>query len=106
VAKGSFVLLFLAFSAAVCCAQVPTGSITGSEPDLKAACVGSALACPLPAGTIIVPRQLLERAKTRARLMSLLRESLYDDAKGIVNIEREREIKKLADKVRNAKTEY
>jgi hypothetical protein len=106
VAKGSFVLLFLAFSAAVCCAQVSTGSITGSEPDLKAAYVGSAVACSLSEGTIVVPRQLLERAKTRARLMSLLRESLYDDAKGIVNIEREREIKKLADKVRNAKAEY
>jgi hypothetical protein len=30
-----------------------------------------------------------------------LRESLQDDADGIVNIEREKEIKKLANKVKN-----
>jgi len=32
----------------------------------------------------------------KARLDNLLRESLYDDAKGIVNISREKEIKHLA----------
>jgi len=32
-----------------------------------------------------------------------LRESLYDDAKGIVNIAREKEIKDLANKLKNEK---
>jgi len=32
-----------------------------------------------------------------------LRESLYDDAKGIVNIAREKEIKKLANKLRSSR---
>jgi hypothetical protein len=40
------------------------------------------------------------RAKVKARLVTLLRDSLYDDAKGIVNIAREKEIKKLANKLR------
>jgi hypothetical protein len=41
------------------------------------------------------------RAKLKARLITLLRESLYDDAKGIVNIPREREIKNIANKLRS-----
>jgi hypothetical protein len=40
------------------------------------------------------------RAKVKARLVTLLRDSLYDDTKGIVNIAREKEIKKLANKLR------
>ena len=43
----------------------------------------------------------MERAKTKARLITLLRESLFDDAKGIVNIAREREIKKLVGKLKS-----
>jgi len=45
----------------------------------------------------------LERAKIKARLATLLRESLYDDANGIVDIAREKEIKKLANRLRNEK---
>jgi hypothetical protein len=44
---------------------------------------------------------LLEQAKLKARLAALLRESLYDDAKGIVNMPREKEIRKLASKLRS-----
>jgi hypothetical protein len=40
------------------------------------------------------------RAKVEARLVTRLRDSLYDDAKGIVNIAREKEIEKLASKLR------
>jgi hypothetical protein len=47
-----------------------------------------------------VPSSHATRDTLRARLLNLLRESLYDDAKGIVNIAREREIKKLANKIR------
>jgi hypothetical protein len=40
------------------------------------------------------------RAKVKARLINLLRESLYDDAKGVVNITREKEIKNLVSKLK------
>jgi hypothetical protein len=43
----------------------------------------------------------VQRARLKARLAILLRDSLYDDAKGIVNIARENEIRKLANKLRN-----
>ena len=43
---------------------------------------------------------MAERARLKARLANLLRESLLDDAKGIVNIAREKEIKKLANKLK------
>jgi UDP-N-acetylglucosamine enolpyruvyl transferase len=41
----------------------------------------------------------MERAKVKARLAILLGESLADDASGIVNVAREKEIKKLANKL-------
>ena len=97
-AKGSLVLLSVVLASALAGAQVPGGVLGGSEPDLKTAYVGSTLTC-TPSYTIVVPRPLLERAKLKARLAALLRESLYDDAKGIVNIAREKEIRKLASKL-------
>lgn len=56
-------------------------------------------ACSSPS-KIVVPRAIAERARLKARLANLLRESLFDDAKGIVNIAREKEIKKLANKLK------
>ena len=100
VAKGSLVLLSVVLASALASAQVPGGVLGGSEPDLKTAYVGSTLTCS-PSYTIVVPRPLLERAKLKARLAALLRESLYDDAKGIVNMPREKEIRKLASKLRS-----
>ena len=99
-AKRSAVLLPVVLASALAGAQVPGGILGGSEPDLKTSYVGSALACS-PSYTIVVPRPLLERAKLKARLAALLHESLYDDAKGIVNIAREKEIRKLASKLRS-----
>jgi hypothetical protein len=63
---------------------------------------GGTLTCIQQSSTIHVPRPLVlvERAKLKARLANLLRESLYDDANGIVNIAQERETKKLANKLR------
>lgn len=61
---------------------------------------GSALTCSSPQ-TVRVPALAMERAKVKARLINLLRESLFDDAKGIVNIAREKEIRKLASKLKN-----
>lgn len=100
VAKGSLVLLSVVLASALASAQVPGGVLGGSEPDLKTAYVGSTLTCS-PSYTIVVPRPLLERAKLKARLAALLRESLYDDAKGIVNMPREKEIRELASKLRS-----
>ena len=45
----------------------------------------------------------MERAKLKARLYNVLRESLFDDAKGIVNIAREREIKDLVNRLKTEK---
>jgi hypothetical protein len=42
---------------------------------------------------------LVERARIKARLPTLLRESLDDDASGIANVAREKEIRKLANKL-------
>jgi hypothetical protein len=43
------------------------------------------------------------QAKLKAQLATLLRDSLFDDAKGVVNIAREKEIKKLANKLAREK---
>jgi NhaP-type Na+/H+ or K+/H+ antiporter len=80
---------------------------TGPKPptelrfDSPAALTGSALTCSAPQ-LLRVPAPIVERAKIKARLMNLLRESLFDDAKGIVNIAREKEIRKLASKLKNS----
>jgi hypothetical protein len=104
VAKRSFILLPVVLASALAGAQV-LGQAGGPEPDLKNAFVGSPLACSQPTHTIYVPRPVAERAKLKARLLNLLRDSLYDDAKGIVNIARENEIKKLANKLKSNRTE-
>lgn len=69
--------------------------------DVYASFAGSTLTCsPAPATTIIrVPPPLVARAKVKVRLVTVLHDSLYDDAKGTVNIAREKEIKKLANKL-------
>jgi hypothetical protein len=105
VAKTSFVLLLVILASALASAQVLGPLSGGSGSDLKTPYVGSALTCSQP-HTIIIPRPLLERAKLKARLATLLRESLDDDARGIVNIAREKEIKKLANKLRSDRDYY
>lgn len=103
-AKRSVVLLFV-FACALAGAQVLEPISGGSEPDLKTPHVGSPLTCSQPSA-IVVPRPLLERAKLKVRLLTLLRDSLYDDAKGIVNIAREKETRNLANKLRNESEAY
>ena len=68
--------------------------------DRPAPLVGSALTCSQTL-KIAVPRNVAERARLKVRLLTLLRESLFDDARGIVNIAREKEIKKLANRLCN-----
>ena len=103
--KRSFFLLPVVLASALAGAQV-LGQVPGvPEPDFKNAFVGSSLACSQQSHTIYVPRPVAERAKVKARLLNLLRDSLYDDAKGIVNIARENEIKKLANKLKSSRTD-
>jgi hypothetical protein len=102
VAQRSLVLLPVVFASALAGAQVSGGVLGGSAPDLKTSYVGSALTCSQPY-TFVVPRPLFERAKIKARLATLLRESLHDDTQGILNIAREKEIKKLANRLRRSR---
>jgi len=51
----------------------------------------------------VIPGPAVRRAKLKLRLLNLLRDSLYDDAKGIVNMAREKEIKKLANELKSKK---
>jgi hypothetical protein len=76
--------------------------------DLKASFLGSALACSQtqPATErVLVPQPLAKRARLKARLLNLLRLSLYDDSKGIVNAAREKEIADVARKLKDEKPE-
>ena len=102
-AKRSCFLLPVILGSALAGAQVLGQIPGGSEPDLKNAFVGSPLTCSQQPHTIYVARPVAERARLKARLLNLLRDSLYDDAKGIVNIARENEIKKLANKLKGAR---
>ncbi len=99
-AKKSFVLLPFVLASALVSAQVLGPAPAKSESNLQTPFGGSTLTCSQPP-TIVVPRPFIERAKLKARLLTLLRDSLYDDAKGIVNIAREKEIRKLANKLNN-----
>jgi hypothetical protein len=100
VAKRNFLLLPVVLVAALAGAQSPPSGMGRPDPDLGASFVGSPLTCSQPS-VVTLPARLAPRAKLKARLINLLRESLYDDAKGIVNIQREKEIKNIANKLRN-----
>lgn len=79
------------------------GQVLGdAHTDFKASFVGSALACSQPE-KLTIPKSVIERAKLKARLLNLLRDSIYDDAKGIVNTAREREIADVASKLKQEK---
>ncbi len=99
-----FAALAFAFISAHVSGQVTKAS---DHSDIQLSLIGSTLKCsqPLPAESIRVPQPLLDRAKLKAQLATLLRDSLFDDAKGIVNIVREREIRKLANKLGRKKEE-
>jgi hypothetical protein len=77
-------------------------------PGLKASFLGSAVTCSQPEKRIerfVVPQALARKAKLKARLLNLLHESLTDDSKGIVNVEREKEITNLAKQLKSEKGE-
>jgi hypothetical protein len=105
VRKGCFLLLPVVFSVALAGAQVGPAP-REPEPNFSNAVVGSSLTCTpqralTQSHTFVVPQRLLEEARLKARLLILLRDSLYDDANGIINIAREKEIKKLANKLKS-----
>jgi hypothetical protein len=104
VLKKSVLLLPVVLVSAFAGAQVLGQASGGSDSDLQNAFSGSSLTCSEP-GRIVVPLRLAERARLKVRLVNLLRLSLFDDAKGIVNIEREKEIKQLANKLKKSSTE-
>jgi NhaP-type Na+/H+ or K+/H+ antiporter len=90
--------LALALAFAFVSAQVMGQVSKESDLGFKSSFVGGTLTC-CPSPTIHVPSPLVERARIRARLRTLLRESLDDDASGIANVAREKEIRKLANKL-------
>jgi hypothetical protein len=103
VAKGIGLLFAVAVLSVLAGAQDARELGSAREADFIAstAPVGSALSCS-PQQTLRIPPHVAEQAKIKARLINLLRESLFDDAKGIVNIAREKEIKKLVGKLKNS----
>jgi hypothetical protein len=106
VAKTRLRLLLVILASPLARAQESGPVSYGSGPDLNTPYVGSALTCMQPHAVVFVPRPVLERAKLKAKLENLLRESLDDDAQGIVNIAREKEIKKLANKLRTDRQDF
>jgi hypothetical protein len=92
--------LFFALASALAGAQTVESLSGSSRPNQSFSFSGGALTCSQPE-VLRVPQGVIQRAKLKLRLMSLLRESLFDDAKGIVNIAREKEIRKLADKLKS-----
>jgi hypothetical protein len=91
------VAVFLAFAFI---SEQARGQVSrASDPDIQASLVGSTLTCSQTPPTIRVPQPLVARARLKARLAIVLRDSLNDDTRGIVNIAREKEIKKLANKL-------
>jgi hypothetical protein len=80
--------------------QVPRESLVGASPSFG----GTPLACSQPQ-KLMIPRSVAKRAKLKAELLNALRESIFDDAKGIVNLTRERQIKELVSKLTREREE-
>jgi hypothetical protein len=76
--------------------ELQTSNPLGDE---KAAFLSSSTQSCSQSEKLVIPQAAATRAKLKARLVNLLRASLYDDAKGILNVAREKEIKKLAHKL-------
>jgi hypothetical protein len=104
VAYIRFTLLTMAVASGLLSIQAPAQALRDPQPDIAATFVGRPLTCTEPQ-KLIIAKPFADRAKLKARLVNVLRESLFDDAKGIVNIAREKEIKDLVNKLKNKKTE-
>ncbi len=100
--KYNFALFAGALACALASVQAMGQVSKATDLDTQSSFIGNSLTCSQQQSslTLRVPPPLVERAKLKSRLATLLRDSLYDDARGVVNIEREKEIKKLANKLR------
>jgi len=108
VAKSIVACVAIALAAASFGVQAMGQASGDPHPGLKASLLGSAVTCSQPEKQIeriTIPQRLARRARLKARLLSLLHESLYDDSKGIVNVTREKEITDLAKKLKDDKGE-
>ena len=83
----------------VAMSSMPVDSLAEPNPSF-----GSAYSCVQPQ-KLQIPRSVARRAKVKAQLMNVLRESIFDDAKGIVNLARDREIKDLVNRLTREKPE-
>jgi len=95
VANVHFAHLALAVACTLLCVQAAAQTLRDPQPDFRSPFVGNALTCAQPQ-KLVISQRFAKRAKLKARLYNLLRESLYDDAKGVVNMAREKEIRHLA----------
>jgi hypothetical protein len=104
VARISFALLTIALASTLFRVQATAQALRDPKLDLASPFVGGTLTCSNPQNVhVVIPKPFAERAKLKARLANLLRESLYDDAKGIANIGRDKEIRNLASKLKDDK---
>ena len=104
-AKNDLALLALSLAFVLLSVQA-MGQVSGDQPpSIAAAFAGGPLTCSQSAlaEKLTVPKSVEKRARLKARLVNLLRESLYDDAKGIVNPGREKEIANLAKNLKEEK---
>ncbi len=101
-AKSSIALFAVVLAVAVLRLQAVGQEPRDPNADLKTAFFGSALTCSQPE-KVVIPKSVVKRARLKARLLNLLRESIYDDSKGIVNTEREKEIADVANKLKQEK---
>jgi len=107
VAHRSFLLLTFVFASTIAYPQTFSDVSETPQPlALDSPLDRGPLACsPQQHQTIVVPGPLIEGAKLKARLLMLLRDSLADDTRGIVNIAREKEIRRLANKLKSSRLE-
>ena len=101
-ARISLALLTVAVASILFSVQATAQALRDPNLDLTPAVVGGPLTCSQNQ-RVVISKPFAERAKLKARLIDRLRESIYDDAKGIVDIAREKEIKTLANKLRSTK---
>jgi hypothetical protein len=97
VARSTYILLTVAL--ALSSIRATAQAQQGRRLDFVAPFAGTTLSCP-QSERLLISRPFAERAKIKARLLDLLRQSLYDDAKGVVNISRDKEIRSLTSKLR------
>ncbi|MGH9497912.1 MAG: hypothetical protein ACRD3L_02105 [Terriglobales bacterium] len=100
-AKSTLAVLAVPVVAAFLGVQAMGQTSGNQQPVIAASFAGSSLTCSQPpTERLIVPKAVEKRARLKAHLMNLLRESLYDDSKGIVDLAREKEIASLVNKLR------